>query len=175
MRPNRSASNEPDCLVIAPVGRLLLLFIVVPVIELVLLIEIGQLVGTLPTIGLIVSTGIIGASLARQQGISTLARFRTDLDGGRLPAQAIVDGVLIFVAAVLLLTPGVLTDLFGFFCLIPACRRLLARTLKRRFEHAVRASTINVTAASMAATHRSRPAPMKNVTPRSPGTRSTEP
>ena len=148
-----------------------------PVIELVLLIEIGQRVGTLPTIALIVGTGIVGASLARQQGIATLARLRTDLDGGRLPAQAIVDGVLILVAAALLLTPGVLTDLFGFFCLIPTCRRLLTRTLKRRFEHAVRAGTINVTAASVAATHRSQPTPikpMKNVTPRPSGTRSTE-
>ena len=140
-----------------------------PVVELVLLIEIGQRVGTLPTIGLIVGTGIVGASLARQQGINTLARLRTDLDGGRLPTQAIVDGVLILVAAALLLTPGVLTDFFGFFCLIPACRRLLTRTLKRRFEHAVRAGTINVTARGP------QPTPMKNVTPRPPGTRSTEP
>ena len=67
-------------------GRLLLLFIAVPVVELVLLIEIGQRIGTLATIGLIMGTGIVGASLARQQGISTLARLRKDLDDGRLPA-----------------------------------------------------------------------------------------
>ena len=96
-----------------PVGRLLLLFIVVPVVELVLLIEIGQRIGTLTTIGLIMMTGIVGASLARQQGISTLGRLRKDLDEGRLPAEAIIDGVLILVAAAVLITPGVLTDAFG--------------------------------------------------------------
>ena len=155
-------------------GRLLLLFIVVPVVELVLLIEIGQRIGTLTTIGLIIGTGVVGASLARQQGINTLARLRTDLDAGRLPAQAIVDGVLILVAAALLVTPGVLTDLFGFFCLIPSCRRLLTRTMKRRFERAVRAGTVNVTTASSGTAHPTQAPPvptmetMKNVTPRPP-------
>ena len=166
--------TKSDCTVIAPMGRLLLLFIVVPVIELVLLIEIGQRVGTLTTIGLITGTGIVGASLARQQGINTLARLQKDLDGGRLPAEAIVDGVLILVAAALLITPGVLTDVFGFFCLVPSCRRLLTRSLKRRFERAVRAGTVNVTAASTGAAPTAQPPPMKNVTPRRPGTKSTE-
>ena len=90
-----------------PVGYLLVLFIAVPVVELALLIEIGQRVGTVGTIGLIMGTGIVGASLARQQGISTLARLRADLDTGRWPAEPIVDGVLILVAAAVLITPGV--------------------------------------------------------------------
>ncbi len=156
-------------------ARLLLLFIfiVVPVVELILLIEIGQRVGTLPTIGLIMGTGIVGASLARQQGLSTLARLRRDLDEGRLPAEAIVDGVLILVAAAVLITPGVLTDLFGFFCLVPACRRLLMRNLKRRFERAVREGTVNVTAASAGARDRAPRSPMKNVTPPRSGSQST--
>ena len=85
-----------------PVGHLLVLFIAVPVVELALLIEIGQRVGTVGTIGLIMGTGIVGASLARQQGISTLARLRADLDAGRWPAEQIVDGVLILVAAAVL-------------------------------------------------------------------------
>ena len=83
-----------------------------PVVELILLIEIGQRVGTLATIGLIMGTGIVGASLARQQGLSTLARLRKDLDEGRLPAETLVDGVLILIAAAVLITPGVLTDPF---------------------------------------------------------------
>ena len=119
-------------------GRLLLLFIAVPAVELILLIEIGQRIGTLATIGLIVGTGIVGASLARQQGISTLARLRKDLDDGRLPAEPIVDGVLILVAAAVLITPGVLTDAFGFLCLVPAFRRQLKRVGMRHFERAVR-------------------------------------
>ncbi len=128
-------------------GRLLLLFIAVPVVELVLLIEIGQRIGTLATIGLIMGTGIVGASLARQQGISTLARLRKDLDDGRLPAEPIVDGVLILIAAAVLITPGVLTDLVGFVCLVPACRRVLKRYLKGRFERAVREGTVGVAVA----------------------------
>ena len=128
-------------------GRIHLLFIAVPVVELVLLIEIGQRIGTLATIGLIMGTGIVGASLARQQGISTLARLRKDLDDGRLPAEPIVDGVLILIAAAVLITPGVLTDLVGFVCLVPACRRVLKRYLKGRFERAVREGTVGVAVA----------------------------
>ena len=118
-----------------------------PAVELILLIEIGQRIGPLATIGLIMGTGIVGASLARQQGVSTIARLRRDLEGGRLPAEPIVDGVLILVAGAVLITPGVLTDLFGFLLLIPACRRLVKRSLKRRFERAVRAGTAGATMA----------------------------
>ena len=141
------------------------------------MIEIGQRIGTLATIGLIIGTGIVGASLARQQGLSTLARLRKDLDAGQLPAEAIVDGVLILVAAAVLLTPGVLTDLFGFFCLIPVCRRLLTRNLKRRLERAVRAGTVNVASASGGGYGApARPMDtMKNVTPRADDSPSTEP
>lgn len=149
-------------------GRLLLLFIGVPVVELALLIEIGQRIGTGATIVLIMGTGILGASLARQQGLSTLARVRRDLDQTRLPAEPIVDGVLILLAAAVLITPGVLTDLVGFLCLVPACRRLLKRFLKQRFERAVRKGTIGVAMASDAAGDRSRRSPMKDVTPRRP-------
>ncbi len=153
-------------------GRLLLLFVVVPIVELVLLIEIGQRVGTLATIGLIMGTGVVGASLARQQGLSTLARLRKDLDEGRLPTEAIVDGVLILVAGAVLITPGVLTDLFGFLCLVPACRRLLTRNLKRRFERAVREGTVNVAGASSGTWAGAPRPPMKNVTPPRPGSQS---
>ena len=149
-------------------GRLLILFIAVPVVELVLLIEIGQRVGTLVTVGLIIGTGIVGASLARQQGIRALARLRTDLDAGQLPAEPIVDGVLILLAAAVLITPGVLTDLVGFLCLVPACRRRLKRFLKRRFERAVQEAAVGVTMASVVSGNRSRQPPMKDVTPGRP-------
>ena len=119
-------------------GRLLLIFIAVPVVELILIVEIGQRIGSINTIGLIMGTGIVGAWLARQQGISTLARLRRDLDEGRLPAEPIIDGVLILLAAAVLIAPGVLTDLMGFICLVPACRRLLKYYLKKKFERAAR-------------------------------------
>ena len=103
-----------------------------------MIVEIGQRIGSINTIGLIMGTGIVGAWLARQQGISTLARLRRDLDEGRLPAEPIIDGVLILLAAAVLIAPGVLTDLMGFICLVPACRRLLKYYLKKKFEGAVR-------------------------------------
>ena len=151
-----------------PVGYFLVLFIAVPVVELALLIEIGQRVGTVATIGLIMGTGIVGASLARQQGISTLARLRADLDTGRWPAEPIVDGVLILVAAAVLITPGVLTDLAGFLCLVPACRRLLKRYLHQRFEGTMRRGGAGVRGAFVSAGEPSRRSRMKNVTPRRP-------
>lgn len=149
-------------------GRLLLLFIAVPVIELVLLIEVGQRLGFLATIGLIMGTGIVGASLARQQGLSTLARLQRDLNQGQLPAEPIVDGVLILVAAVVLITPGVLTDLVGFLCLIPAFRQLLKRSLKRRFEQALQKGTVGVSMGFQGMDDSLRRPPMKDVTPRRP-------
>ena len=155
-------------LIKSPVGHLLVLFIAVPVVELALLIEIGQRVGTVGTIGLIMGTGIVGASLARQQGISTLARLRADLDAGRWPAEPIVDGVLILVAAAVLVTPGVLTDLVGFLCLVPACRRLLRRYLHQRFEGTIQRGGGGVRGAFVSASEPSRHSRMKNVTPRRP-------
>ena len=142
-------------------GHLLVLFIAVPVVELALLIEIGQRVGTVGTIGLIMGTGIVGASLARQQGISTLARLRADLDAGRWPAEPIVDGVLILVAATVLITPGVLTDLAGFLCLVPACRRLLRRYLHQRFEGTMRRGSAGVRGAFVSADEPSRRSRMR--------------
>jgi UPF0716 protein FxsA len=120
------------------VGRLLLLFIVVPAIELMLLIEIGARIGTLATVGLIVATGIAGASLARRQGLGVLRQLQEETNQGRLPAESLADGAFILVAAALLVTPGVLTDVFGFLCLIPATRRMGKRVLWSWFERAAR-------------------------------------
>ena len=118
-------------------GRLLLLFVVLPALELGLLISVGRRIGTLETVGLIVATGVVGASLARSQGLQVLARVQGELGAGRLPAESLVDGLIILVAAALLVTPGVLTDAFGLLCLVPGFRRLLKRRLRRRFERAV--------------------------------------
>jgi UPF0716 protein FxsA len=126
------------------VSRLLLLFVVVPAVELVLLIEIGQRIGTLPTLGLIVVTGALGAYLARRQGVGVLRRMRQETAAGRLPAAPVMDGIIILIAAALLVTPGILTDAFGFFCLIPPCRELLKRYLKAWLERAIRQGTVTV-------------------------------
>jgi UPF0716 protein FxsA len=125
-------------------GRLLLLFVLVPIAELALLSEIGKRVGLPATLALIVFTGVLGAYLARRQGLGVLAKIRSEMNEGRLPAGQLVDGVLILVAGAVLMTPGVLTDALGFFCLIPPGRRFLKSYLGRRFESAVKSGTVKM-------------------------------
>jgi UPF0716 protein FxsA len=119
------------------VGWLVLLFILLPAVELALLIRIGTRIGTLPTLALIVATGLLGATLARQQGLGVLRTLQQETAAGRMPAGAVVDGAFILVAAALLVTPGVLTDAVGFACLVPAFREAAKRAMGRRLERAV--------------------------------------
>lgn len=125
-------------------GRLLLLFIVLPAVELALLIEIGSRIGTLETLALIAATGVVGAALARRQGLGVLRRLQQETAAGRLPADSLLDGVFVLVAGALLVTPGVLTDVFGLLCLVPAFRRRAKAALWRRFERAVREERVRV-------------------------------
>ena len=125
-------------------GRLLLLFIVVPAVELALLIEIGRRIGTLETIGLIVVTGLVGAAMARSQGLRVLSRVRQEMSTGEMPAGSLLDGVLILLASALLITPGVLTDAVGFLCLMPGFRGLVKRELARRIRRAVEEGRLHV-------------------------------
>ena len=122
-------------------GRLLLLFIFVPIIELYLL---GLLIGRInlmPTIGLIVLTGFFGAALARWQGLSTMRKIREEMRQGRAPAQELVEGVMILIGGIALMTPGILTDLFGFAMLLPGIRTSIARKLKGSLVQSVTAGT----------------------------------
>ena len=125
-------------------AKLLILFILVPALELILLIEIGQLIGTLPTLGLIILTGVLGAFLAKRQGGTVLARVRTDFQTGQLPADSIFDGVIILVAGAFLMTPGILTDTVGFLCLIPPTRRVIKRAIWSRMQRSIRSGRINM-------------------------------
>jgi UPF0716 protein FxsA len=113
-----------------------LLFVVLPALELALLIEVGSRIGTGATLALIVTTGIVGAALAKREGLGVLAAVQRETAEGRLPAATLVDGVIILLAGALLVTPGILTDAFGFLCLIPAFRKLVKRQLIRRLERA---------------------------------------
>lgn len=113
--------------------RLLLLFTLVPLIELFLLVEIGRRIGVVATVALVIVTGMLGAGLARVQGLRTLARVREEWLEGRMPTTALLDGLLILIAGAVLLTPGLLTDLFGFFLLTPWGRRLVGRAVAERF------------------------------------------
>lgn len=107
--------------------RLLLLLTVVPFVELWILLWMAETFSWQHTLALVILTGVVGTWLARREGIKTLARIQADLNHGIAPAGALVDAALILVAGVLLVTPGVLTDLFGFLLLVPPARRWIAR------------------------------------------------
>ncbi len=126
-------------------GRLALLFIVVPILELVLLIRLGQVVGLFPTLALVITTGVVGAGLARLEGLKTLWMLQSELAQGRLPAQAIMDGLAILVGGALLLTPGILTDILGFALLLPASRRAIQKRVHARLEKRIREGAMRVT------------------------------
>ena len=119
-------------------GKLIMIFVLTPIIELFLLIEICQRMGTLNVIGLVVITGVMGAYLAKWQGLSVLRKLQNDLREGILPTNQMFDGVLILAGGVLLITPGLLTDSLGFILLIPYTRtwtkKQLKKWLKRRME-----------------------------------------
>lgn len=106
---------------------LLALFTLVPLGEVVLLLRVKDAVGFGPTVGLVLLTGVVGAALARWQGVRTLRRIQTELGAGKLPAQALFDGALIVLAGAVLLTPGIMTDCVGFSLLIPQVRRFFGR------------------------------------------------
>ena len=112
---------------------LMTLFLVIPIIEIYLLIQVGGYIGVLPTIALVVLTAVIGASLLRSQGIQTYMRFNQSLGEGRVPANEILEGVALLIGGALLLTPGFFTDLIGFFCLLPITRRPVVTFIVNRF------------------------------------------
>ncbi len=125
-------------------GRLALLFVVVPIVELMLLIQMGEWVGILPTLALVVTTGVGGAALARAEGLRVMFQFQKELAQGKLPGQAMLDGASVLIGGAFLLTPGVLTDLVGFSLLFPPTRRWIQRRVKARLEAQIKDGTVRV-------------------------------
>lgn len=115
-------------------GYLILLFIAVPIVELGLLIKVGQYIGVGYTLAIVIVTGVTGAYLAKLQGLLTLRRIQEDINQGRMPADRLFDGLLILCSGLLLLTPGFITDIIGFMGLIPFTRNLFKRWLRQRIE-----------------------------------------
>jgi UPF0716 protein FxsA len=107
--------------------RLMLLFVLMPLTELAILVYLGTIIGALYTILIVVATGILGAILARNQGLATISRIRISIERGIMPANELFDGVLILAGGLLLLTPGVITDIVGFVVLIPQTRSIIKR------------------------------------------------
>lgn len=116
---------------------LLLLFIVVPLAELYVIIQVGQEIGALPTIGILVADSIVGSLLLRSQGRLAWRRFNEALRAGRVPAREVLDGALVIFGGAFLITPGFLTDVLGILLLLPptraVARRMLVGSFSRRF------------------------------------------
>ena len=114
--------------------KIVLVFITVPLIELAILIKLGKAIGTWATVWTVIATAVVGASLARKQGMSVVMSIQNDLNAGRMPSQSIMDGLMIFVGGVVLLTPGLLTDAAGFFLIIPQTRKPIKSFIQKRIE-----------------------------------------
>ncbi len=111
--------------------KLVILFTIVPLIELSLLIELGQRFGLLATITVVISTGLLGAALARKEGFGVITRIQTELSSGQIPADSLSDAALVLAGALLLLTPGLITDAIGLALLVPLSRAFCKAYLKR--------------------------------------------
>jgi UPF0716 protein FxsA len=149
----------------ALVTKLILVFVLVPIIELALLIELGRHVGTLTTLGLIVITGVVGAALARRQGLGVWRQVQLEMASGHVPAGSIVDGLIILLAGTLLITPGVLTDAIGFLCLVPGSRTVIKKLIWHQFKRAVREGKVHVSVHSDAWSGQSSSGPVHDVRP----------
>lgn len=110
-------------------GLLFLAFVVLPLADLWLLIRIGGVIGGLNVLTFTVAMGLLGALLVRTQGRKVLGEFRAAQAEGRVPEEGVVGGLLVLVGGLLLITPGVITDVLGFFCLFPPTRRAISRAL----------------------------------------------
>jgi UPF0716 protein FxsA len=111
---------------------LFVLFVVTPLVELYVLIQVGQLVGAIPTVVALLVISVVGAALVKAEGLRAWVRFRDALAEARLPAKEVVDGALLLFAGALLLTPGFVTDGLGLLCLLPPSRALINRALRSR-------------------------------------------
>lgn len=116
-----------------PLALLFLLFLIVPLVEIYFLIQVGGVIGAIPTIFLVVFTAVLGALLLRVQGLSTMYRVQQSMMRGELPAMELMEGAVLVVSGALLLTPGFFTDTLGFLGLIPPLRQWMVRAFIDRF------------------------------------------
>jgi UPF0716 protein FxsA len=125
--------------------KLFLCFTLVPVVELYLLIKVGTVIGGLNTILLVILTGFLGAWLARLEGMNTMLKLKMNLRQGLMPAEELIDAVIIFIAGIVLITPGLITDIFGLLLLWPYTRNKFKRMLRKKFDKMQLQGNINVT------------------------------
>lgn len=123
---------------------LLLLIIIVPVAEIGVLLLSGNLIGVWPTLGVILFTGVLGAYLAKKQGLETIRKVQEQLRYGQMPGEAILEGVCILAGGILLLTPGFITDITGFLLLAPPTQSLFKKLILKGFRRWMDRNTITV-------------------------------
>jgi UPF0716 protein FxsA len=121
------------------------LFVLVPFAELALLIWMGRWLGLVPTLALVLSTGLLGAALARKEGLRAYMAVQNELAAGRIPGRSLMVGAAVLVGGAFLLTPGILTDVAGVLLLLPPSRDLVFRFVRRRLERAISNGTLRVT------------------------------
>jgi len=126
---------------------LFLIFVIVPILELAVIIQIGSAIGVLPTIAILIADALLGAALMRSQSRATWQRFNVTLAEGRVPGREVMDGALVIFGGALMLTPGFITDILGLFLLLPPTRAVVRAVLVRRY-----GSRLVATAASGAQT-----------------------
>src|ERR687893_1253407 len=133
---------------------LVALFIIVPIAELAVIIQVGQAIGVWWTIAILIADSILGSLLMRSQGRIAWRRFNAALQSGRVPAREVADGVLVIFGGALLLTPGFLSDIFGLLFLIPPTRAVIRRVFLRQ---AMKRMTVSMAGAAMPPPHGPRP------------------
>ena len=129
-----------------PLLALLAMFIVVPIAELYVIFKVGDLIGILPTLAILVADSLLGSMLLRSQGRAVWRRFNETMRAGQIPHRELVDGVLVIFGGAFLLTPGFLTDVVGVVLLVPPTRALVRRWLARRLGRRVAVGVVDGTA-----------------------------
>lgn len=124
--------------------RLLLLFTIVPITDLYLLLKLGEIIGAYYTVIIILGTGFAGVYLAKSQGFAVINKYREQLGSGQMPGDQLLEGVMILVGALFLLTPGLLTDTTGFLFLLPVTRRPIREFIKKKLRKALSNGSVNI-------------------------------
>ncbi len=125
--------------------KLFLCFTLIPVVELYLLIKIGTVIGSINTVLLVIATGFAGAWLARMEGMHTMMKVRLNMQQGIMPAEELMDALIIFAAGIVLITPGLITDVLGLLLLWPVTRNWFKRILRKKMDEMILRKDIHIT------------------------------
>lgn len=124
-------------------GKLILLFTLMPIIELYLLFQIAKVTTPITTLIIVLITGVVGAYLAKSQGKVILTKIKTELNNGRMPGNELINGLCVLIGGALLLTPGLITDIVGFSLVIPGSRNIYKKYLQRKFRYMLEHEDLN--------------------------------